>query len=104
MRRALPRGGRRYSRPPPVARFGALTPPGRLGRTVAAARDGTRERPVTTLPPVAEILIAADAQWVVDEVVSALSSTEDSVRTVHEGAQVLPAVAEHKPDLAVVDL
>jgi DNA-binding NarL/FixJ family response regulator len=53
---------------------------------------------------VAEILIAADAQWVVDEVVSALSSTEDTVRTVHEGAQVLPAVAEHKPDLAVVDL
>ena len=52
----------------------------------------------------AEILIAADAQWVVEEVVAALSSSEDTVRTVHRGADVLPALATHVPDLAVIDL
>jgi len=52
----------------------------------------------------AEILIAADAQWVVEEVVAALSSSEDTVRTVTRGQDVLPAVAEHTPDLAIIDL
>ena len=52
----------------------------------------------------AEILIAADAQWVVEEVVAALSSSEDTVRTVSRGQDVLPAVAEHTPDLAIIDL
>jgi DNA-binding response OmpR family regulator len=52
----------------------------------------------------AEILIAADAQWVVEEVTAALPSSEDTVRTVNRGQDVLPAVAEHAPDLAIIDL
>ena len=52
----------------------------------------------------AEVLIASDAQWVVDEVTAALSSVDDTVRTVTSGAAVLPAVAEQAPDVAVIDL
>ena len=52
----------------------------------------------------AEVLIASDAKWVVDEVTAALSSAEDTVREVTTGAQVLPAVYEHAPDIAVIDL
>ena len=52
----------------------------------------------------AEILIASDARWVVDEVTAALSSVEDTVREVNRGADVLPTVAEHTPDMAVIDL
>ncbi|MBV8234967.1 MAG: response regulator transcription factor [Acidimicrobiia bacterium] len=52
----------------------------------------------------AEVLIASDAQWVVDEVTAALSSVDDTVRTVTSGAEVLPAVAEQAPDVAVIDL
>ncbi|MCU1450564.1 MAG: putative two-component response regulator [Acidimicrobiales bacterium] len=52
----------------------------------------------------AEVLIASDARWVVEEVTSALSSVEDTVREVTRGADLLPAVAEHTPDIAVIDL
>jgi DNA-binding response OmpR family regulator len=52
----------------------------------------------------AEILVASDARWVAEEVTAALSSVEDTVREVSRGADVLPAVAEHAPDLAVIDL
>jgi DNA-binding NarL/FixJ family response regulator len=52
----------------------------------------------------AEVLIASDAKWVVDEVTAALSSVEDTVRDVSRGQDVLPAVAEHAPDIAVIDL
>jgi DNA-binding NarL/FixJ family response regulator len=53
---------------------------------------------------VAEVLVASDARWVVEEVTGALSSVEDTVHEVSRGADVLPAVAEHLPDLAVIDL
>jgi DNA-binding NarL/FixJ family response regulator len=52
----------------------------------------------------AEVLIASDAKWVVDEVTAALSSVEDTVRDVSRGQDVLPAVADHTPDIAVIDL
>jgi DNA-binding NarL/FixJ family response regulator len=52
----------------------------------------------------AEVLIASDAKWVVDEVAAALSSVEDTVRDVSRGQDVLPAVADHTPDIAVIDL
>ena len=52
----------------------------------------------------AEVLIASDARWVVEEVTAALSSTDDTVREVTRGADVLPAVADHPPDIAIIDL
>jgi len=52
----------------------------------------------------AEVLIASDARWVVEEVTAALSSVDDTVREVTRGADVLPAVAEHPPDIAIIDL
>jgi DNA-binding NarL/FixJ family response regulator len=54
--------------------------------------------------PVAEVLIASDARWVVEEITAALSSVDDTVREVSRGQDVLPAVAEHAPDIAVIDL
>jgi DNA-binding NarL/FixJ family response regulator len=53
---------------------------------------------------VAEVLIASDARWVVEEVTAALSNIDDTFREVNRGADVLTAVAEHTPDLAVIDL
>jgi DNA-binding NarL/FixJ family response regulator len=52
----------------------------------------------------ADVLIASDARWVVEEVTAALSSVDDTVREVTRGADVLPAVAEHQPDIAIIDL
>ena len=52
----------------------------------------------------ADVLIASDARWVIEEVTATLSSSEDAVREVARGADVLPAVREHPPDLAVIDL
>jgi DNA-binding response OmpR family regulator len=52
----------------------------------------------------AEVLIASDAPWVVEDVRATLSGPEDTVREVTRGADVLGAVREHKPDLAVIDL
>jgi DNA-binding NarL/FixJ family response regulator len=52
----------------------------------------------------AEVLIASDATWVVEEATAALSSVDDTVREVTTGAEVLPAVYEHAPDIAIIDL
>src|SRR5437763_12242488 len=52
----------------------------------------------------AEVLVASDARWVVEEVMAALSSVDDTVREVTRGADVLPVVAEHAPDIAIIDL
>ena len=52
----------------------------------------------------AVVLVASDATWVVEEITAALSSVDDTVREVTTGAEVLPAVAEHTPDIAVIDL
>ena len=52
----------------------------------------------------AEVLIASDAHWVVEEINAALSSVDDIVREVSRGEDVRPAVAEHAPDIAIVDL
>ncbi|HWH35576.1 MAG TPA: response regulator [Acidimicrobiales bacterium] len=52
----------------------------------------------------ADILVASDAPWVIDEVVAAVDGPEAAVRSVPSGADVLPAVQERPPDLAVLDL
>lgn len=51
-----------------------------------------------------EVVVAADARWVLDEVSAVLSGPDDVVREVSAGAMVLPAVKDRKPDLVVLDL
>ena len=50
------------------------------------------------------ILIATDAQWVVDEVVAAVGSPSTSFQVVTNGRDVARSVADRTPDIAVLDL
>jgi DNA-binding response OmpR family regulator len=50
------------------------------------------------------VLIASDAEWVHDDVKAVLSEPDVEVLSVHDGASVRRAVAEHEPDLVVLDL
>ncbi len=50
------------------------------------------------------ILIATDADEVLDEVDAALADASTTVVRVHAGRDVLPAIAEVEPDLVVLDL
>ena len=54
--------------------------------------------------PVPEILVATDAQWLLDEINSVLSSADTTVRGVADGPAVTPAVAERVPDLVILDM
>lgn len=51
-----------------------------------------------------KILVAADAQWVRAQVRSAFVAPGQEVIEVSRGQDVIPAVAEHHPDLVVLDL
>ena len=50
------------------------------------------------------ILLATDADWVLDEVEAALVDEQTSVARVRRGVDVLPAIAEVAPDVVVLDL
>lgn len=50
------------------------------------------------------VLIATDAQWVLDEVVAALGSPTTSFQVVTNGRKVADVVAERTPDIAILDL
>lgn len=50
------------------------------------------------------ILIATDAQWVLDEVTAALGSSATTFEVVTDGRRVAPLVAERTPDIAILDL
>ncbi len=50
------------------------------------------------------ILIATDAQWVVDEVTAALGGPDTRFTVVREGRAVVPVVEKDAPDLAILDL
>ncbi len=50
------------------------------------------------------ILIAADADYVVNDLVSALTGPETSFTICHEGRDVSPIVAARTPDLVILDL
>ena len=50
------------------------------------------------------ILIATDAQWVLDEIQAVLGSPSTTVQVVSNGRLVAPAVAERTPDIAILDL
>jgi DNA-binding response OmpR family regulator len=50
------------------------------------------------------ILLATDADWIIDEVVAALGGPDTSFTVCREGRVVADVVAERVPDLAVLDL
>ncbi len=50
-----------------------------------------------------DILVAADAEWLRNEVASVLSDPDTTVRGVSRGPDVTPAVVEHVPDLIILD-
>ena len=50
------------------------------------------------------VLLASDAQWVVDEVVAALGGPETSFTVCRNGRDVTDVVKARTPDLAIVDL
>ena len=51
-----------------------------------------------------DLLIATDAQWVHAEIDAAVGDQGSTLRWVRRGVDVLPAVREQVPDLAIVDL
>jgi DNA-binding response OmpR family regulator len=53
---------------------------------------------------VPHVLLAADADWVIDEVKAALVDRVTSLTICRQGQDVVPAALERRPDLAVLDL
>jgi DNA-binding response OmpR family regulator len=50
------------------------------------------------------ILIATDAQWVLNEIQAVLGSSSTTIQVVTNGRLVSPAVAERAPDIAILDM
>ena len=50
------------------------------------------------------VLVATDAQWVVDEIVAALSGPETSFTVCRNGRDVTGVVLARTPDIAILDL
>lgn len=50
------------------------------------------------------VLVATDADWVLDEIVAALGGSDTSFTVCREGRAVAGVVGERTPDLAVLDL
>ncbi|WP_419842509.1 response regulator [Candidatus Poriferisodalis sp.] len=50
-----------------------------------------------------DVLLATDADWVVEEVAGALCAPDVSFRVVRSGHEVRPAVAASTPDLVILD-
>jgi len=53
---------------------------------------------------VPRILIATDADWVIEEVTGALSESGTSFTICRSGKDVVPAIKDRTPDLAILDL
>ena len=51
-----------------------------------------------------QILLATDADWIVDEVTAALGGPETSFTVCREGRQVARLVGDRSPDLVIVDM
>ena len=51
-----------------------------------------------------EILVATDADWILDEVRAALGGDATTIRWVRNGKDVVPALKARAADLAVLDL
>jgi DNA-binding response OmpR family regulator len=52
----------------------------------------------------AKVVVAADGQWIRDQVRTALTSSDTEVVEVTRGQDVRAAVAEHAPDVVVLDM
>jgi len=52
----------------------------------------------------AKVVVAADGRWIRDQVRTALASSDTEVFEVTRGQDVRAAVAEHAPDLVVLDM
>lgn len=50
------------------------------------------------------ILIATDAQWVVNDVVAALDAPSTTFQIISNGREVAKAVASQAPDIAILDM
>ena len=50
------------------------------------------------------ILLATDAQWILNEIVAVLGTPSTSFTVVSDGRDVSAAVETHTPDLAILDL
>ena len=50
------------------------------------------------------IILATDAQWILNEVVAVLGTPSTSFTVVSDGRDVSAAVKTHTPDLAILDL
>ena len=50
-----------------------------------------------------DVLLATDADWVVEEVAAALAAPEVTFRVVRSGHDVRPAVEASTPDLVILD-
>lgn len=50
------------------------------------------------------ILIATDAQWVLNEIQAVFGSSSTTLQVVTNGRLVSPAVAERTPDIAILDM
>ena len=50
------------------------------------------------------ILIASDAQWVLNEIQAVFGSSSTTIQVVTNGRLVSPAVAERTPDIAILDM
>src|SRR3954464_1144328 len=51
-----------------------------------------------------KVVVAADGKWIRDQVRTALASSDTEVVEVTRGQDVRGAVAEHEPDLVILDL
>jgi DNA-binding response OmpR family regulator len=49
-------------------------------------------------------LLATDADWIRDDVAAALGDSDTVIKLVRAGRDVVPAVAELRPDLVILDL
>lgn len=52
----------------------------------------------------AEVLVASDAEWIIDDVRAAVGGPDVTLRSVRTGVDVLPAVQQRVPDLVILDL
>ncbi|HEX4982641.1 MAG TPA: response regulator [Ilumatobacteraceae bacterium] len=50
------------------------------------------------------IVLATDADWIVDEITAALGGPDTSFTVCREGRVVVDVVAEREPDLAILDM
>jgi DNA-binding response OmpR family regulator len=90
----------------PFSKTSATDPPGVIF-IVYCTTNSTEQLTVSgsnAKIPVVHILLATDAQWVLDEVLAALGSPDTSFTVCRNGRDVPEAIATRTPDLAVLDL